>query len=37
MKVVISHLPEGANFGWIAEQMRRMLGDDIEIEQGAGT
>ncbi len=33
MKVIISHLPENANFGWAAEQ--RMLGEDIEVEQTA--
>ena len=33
MRVIISNLPDGANFGWVVEQMRRMLGDDIEIEQ----
>jgi hypothetical protein len=33
MKVIISHLPENANFGRVSEQMKRMLGDDIEIEQ----
>jgi len=33
MKMVISNLPDGANFGWVQEQMTRMLGEDIEIEQ----
>ena len=35
MRVIISNLPDGANFGWVVEQMR-MLGDDIEIEQIGG-
>ncbi|NIA12155.1 MAG: hypothetical protein GWP10_21155 [Nitrospiraceae bacterium] len=30
---LISNLPDGANFGWVVEQMQRMLGDDIKIEQ----
>ena len=33
MKVVISNFPDGANFGWVQEQVKRMLGEDIEIEQ----
>ena len=36
MRVIISNLPDGANFGWVVEQMRRMLGDDIVIEQIGG-
>ena len=35
MKVIISNLPDGAAFWWIEEQMRRMLGTDIVIEQEA--
>ena len=35
MRVVISNLPDGAQFWWVAEQMRRMLGEDIVIEQAA--
>jgi len=35
MKVIISNLPDGANVGWVVEQMKRMLGDGIEIEQVA--
>ena len=33
MRVIISHLPENVNFGWVSERMERMLGDDIKIEQ----
>lgn len=32
-KVVISNLPADADFGWVTEQMARMLGEDIVIEQ----
>ena len=35
MKVIITNLPDGANFVWVAEQLKRMLGDDIEISQVA--
>lgn len=34
-KIVISNLPDNANFGWIVEQMHRMLGEDITLEQVA--
>lgn len=33
MKVVISDIPESAKFDWVVEQMKRMLGDEITIEQ----
>lgn len=33
MKVVVSNLPDGADFGWVVEQMHKMLGDEIIIEQ----
>ena len=33
MRVVISNLPDGVEFWWVEEQMRRMLGEDIVIEQ----
>ncbi len=33
MKVVVSNLPDGADFGWVVEQMHKMLGEEIIIEQ----
>ena len=33
MKVVIGNIPDGAKFDWVVEQMKRMLGDDITMEQ----
>ena len=33
MKVVVSNLPDGADFGWVVEQMHKMLGDEIIIVQ----
>lgn len=35
MRIVISDLPEGTTFWWVEEQMRKMLGDDIKLEQVA--
>ena len=35
MRAVISNLPEGAAFWWIEEEMKRMLGNEIVIEQVA--
>ncbi len=33
MKVIIGNIPDGAKFDWVVEQMKRMLGDEITIEQ----
>jgi len=33
VKVIISNLPDGVDFDGVVEQMRRMLGDEVIIEQ----
>lgn len=33
MRIIISNLPDEANFGWVVEQIKRMGGDDVVIEQ----
>ncbi len=32
-RIVIDNLPEGADFGWVVEQMKRMIGKDISVSQ----
>jgi len=32
-KIVISNIPDGASLPWITEQIHRMLGDDVVLEQ----
>ena len=32
-KIIIDHLPENADFGWVVEQMKRALGTEIQISQ----
>jgi hypothetical protein len=31
--IVIKNLPDGADFGWVVEVLKRALGEDIIIEQ----
>jgi|GEM_PF-1737464 len=31
--LVIENLPDGADAEWVQDGLRRMLGDDIEIQQ----
>ena len=31
--LVIETLPDGADAEWVQDELRRMLGDDIEIQQ----
>ena len=31
--LVIENLPDGADAEWVRDGLRRMLGDDIEIQQ----
>jgi len=31
--LVIENLPDGADAEWVQDELRRMLGDDIEIQQ----
>lgn len=31
--LVIENLPDGADIDWVQDGLRRMLGDDIEIQQ----
>ena len=31
--IVIENLPDGADAEWVQDGLRRMLGDDIEIQQ----
>jgi len=31
--LVIKNLPDGADAEWVQDGLRRMLGDDIEIQQ----
>ena len=31
--LVIENLPDGADAKWVRDGLRRMLGDDIEIQQ----
>lgn len=36
MKVIIGNIPDSAKFDWVVEQMKRMLGDGVTIEQCNG-